>query len=390
MTSPLPAWRPGMCLGIAHIVATSAATFACLAAWKKVALYTWRLLRVRRARRGADRTGFSSPDRCSGALGQSKSRKRLRNRSGAAAACRCALAVRGRRPDARRAPKTAPKTAPAPPRVDFCADVARLLPVEERVYAFDFCGGGAATIWAIPIARVSPPPNPSSERAFYPPGATPADRISARRMSFAAGDSLDGWHLPAVSSPPGAAQLLPGEPFGGLDEGLALAAGDSLDGWHLPAVSSSPGAAQLLLGEPFGGLDEGLALAAGSAHDTDLSTGIHSFFDGSPWLEGVAHGGRAPSDVQVELSFGLPPAGFQGSEELPPRDISDATPIEWRCLSGCAQPCSRCESGAEREATHRSQRLTYTPAPRCEPPPPLEEISKYQLVGDKGAKNGEV
>ena len=137
-------------LGIAHIVATSAATFACLPAWEKVALYTWRLLRVRRARRGADRTGFSSPDRCSGALGQSKSRKRLRNRSGAAAACRCALAVRGRRPDARRAPKTAPKTAPAPPRVDFCADVARLLPVEERVYAFDFWGGGRATIWAIP------------------------------------------------------------------------------------------------------------------------------------------------------------------------------------------------------------------------------------------------
>ena len=142
-------------LGIAHIVATSAATFACLPAWKKVALYTWRLLRMRRARRGADRTGFSSPDRCSGALGQSKSSKRLRNRSGAVAACRSALAVRGRRPDARRATKTASKTAPAPPRVDFCADVARLLPVEERDYAFDFWGEGRATIWAIPTLPAS-------------------------------------------------------------------------------------------------------------------------------------------------------------------------------------------------------------------------------------------
>ena len=140
-----------------------------------------------------------------------------------------------------------------------------------------------------------------------PSSSSPAGRIIARSMSFADGDSLDGWHLPAATNLPGAA----------------------------------------LLGDPFGGLEEGLALAAGSAPDTDISAGIHSFFDGSPWFEGGAHGGGAPPDLQ--RAPGQQPAGFLGSEEFPLRAASDATQVVWRCLGGCAQPCSRCESGAEQE-----------------------------------------
>jgi hypothetical protein len=146
-------------LGVVHIVATVARDFCVCLGLERVVLSTWRLLRVRRAHRGADRKGFSSPDRCSGTLGQSKSRKRLRNRSGAAAACRSAVAVRWRRPDARRAAKmgqkSASQAAPPPPRGDFCADVARLLPVEERDCGIDICGGGSATIWARPRHDVS-------------------------------------------------------------------------------------------------------------------------------------------------------------------------------------------------------------------------------------------
>ena len=70
---------------------------------EKVALYTWRLLRVRRAPQRADRTGFGRPNRCSGRAGRPKVRQRLRRRSGASGACCRALAVRFWRPNARRA-----------------------------------------------------------------------------------------------------------------------------------------------------------------------------------------------------------------------------------------------------------------------------------------------
>jgi len=124
--------------------------------------------------------------------------------------------------------------------------------------------------------------------------------------------------------------------------------GALLDGWQLPAVSSPPGVAELLLGEPFGGLDEGLTLAAGSSYDTNLSAG---FLDGSPWLETGAH---AHAEEQV-AAVGRDHLAVAPVHVLagPGVDTTSAALIpgsdEWRCLGGCAQPCSRCESGAEQE-----------------------------------------
>jgi hypothetical protein len=124
--------------------------------------------------------------------------------------------------------------------------------------------------------------------------------------------------------------------------------GASLDGWQLPAFSSPPGVAELLLGEPFGGLDEGLALAAGSSYDANLSSG---FLDGAPWLETGAHAhaeeqvaavGQDHLDVAPVHVLAGPGVDTTSAALRPGVD-------EWRCLGGCAQPCSRCESGAEQE-----------------------------------------
>jgi hypothetical protein len=114
-------------------------------------------------------------------------------------------------------------------------------------------------------------------------------------------------------------------------------AGASLGGWQLPGNAGKPHAGSALA---FAGIDDDLLLAVSSAHDTDLSAG---FFAGSPWLQGGAFGG------DLELEAQLPTDGGLGQEPSRPRGGSDAAldrSLDWRCLSGCAQPCVRCVTRA--------------------------------------------
>ena len=122
-------------------------------------------------------------------------------------------------------------------------------------------------------------------------------------------------------------------------------AGVSVGGWQLPAA----GKAGMITSDHFSlELDDDLLLATvGSTYDTDLSAGVRSFFDGSPWHEGgqyggeelpAGHGGPGALVLSDPLSTGVLARPAPGTG----RDSITGHGGEWRCLLGCAQPCGRC------------------------------------------------
>ena len=112
-------------------------------------------------------------------------------------------------------------------------------------------------------------------------------------------------------------------------------AGASLGGWQPPGNAGNAGKPHAGSALAFAGIDDDLLLAVSSAHDADLSAG---FFSGSPWLEGGAFGGDLELEAQLPTDGGLgdEPSLGGGSDAALDRSL------DWRCLSGCAQPCVRC------------------------------------------------
>ena len=182
-------------------------------------------------------------------------------------------------------------------------------------------------------------------------------------------------------------------------------AGVPLAAWRLPAASQPPSGA--LLGEPLAlPVDDGPLLPVGSAFDTDLFAGAHNFLDDdSPWLEG---GEWEPAGA---VGWGAPAVAGVGTVDALGEELSGGSDAvldhgaEWRCLGGCAQPCGRCVAPASlvgrlqgRQGLLHSHTRSHTELtracallePRCVPPPPQDQVGNYQLVGERGAKNGEV